>query len=142
MAEILKLGPGIFTVGEVGSPREFGGHVTVCALEPEHETDDDLTTLDGSTIGGDLTTKWAAKGEFVQDYLAGSLVKYAADNNGVRLPFKFVPSTAGALEVSGTLEVRAVKVGGDVKKKNTTEFEWPVIGDPTIGDTYTTTTTA
>lgn len=137
MAEILKLGPGIFTIGETASAEEFGGHTTVCALEPEHETDDDLPTLDGGTIGGDLTTKWNLKGEFVQDYLAGSLVAWAAANNGKRLPFRFVPSTEGVLETSGTLEVRAVKIGGDVKKKNTTEFEFPVVGVPAIGDTYT-----
>lgn len=137
--EITKFGPGIFTIGETASAEEFGGHVTEMTLEPEHESDDDLPTLDGEVIAGDFSTKWTAKPTFVQSYLAGSLVAYCAANNGKRLPFRFVPSTDGVLEITGTLEVRAVTIGGEVKKKNTTQGEFPVIGDPVIGDTYTAT---
>lgn len=141
MAEILKLGPGIFTIGETGTATEFGGRCTVMAITPEHETDDELQFLDGTSESGGLTTSWTAGGEFVQDYITGNLANWAAAQNGKRLPFRFVPSTAGVTEVTGTLEVRAVKIGGDVKKKNTSEFEFPVIGDPVIGETYTAATT-
>lgn len=126
------LGPGQITIGETGSGQEFGGQVTTCSLEPDYDQDDATHVLDGGTVAGDLTETWSLTGEFLQDYTADSLVLWCAEHSGEELPFTFRPRTDQPLQATGVLTVRAVPFGGDVKKRNTSEFEFTVTGVPAI----------
>lgn len=134
--ELSKLGPGLLTFGATASAQEFGGHCSTASIEPEHETDDDTPVLSGDTLAGDAVTNWTIKGEFVQTYGTGSLAVWAAKNNGAVLPFVFVPTTEGKVRVAGECTIRATKIGGEAKKRNTSEFEFPVKGDPDITEDY------
>lgn len=136
MATLSKLGPGLLSIGAVGSPKEFGTHVSEVKLTPDFDKDDDIPVLSGETYGGDEVTTWALNVTLYQDYTANSLLLWMHQNAGKEYPFTFVPDKGGAIQAKGTLRVRPAEIGGEVKKRNTTEVEFPVIGDPTL-TTYT-----
>lgn len=122
-----QLGPGTLTIGETGTPQEFASQLTACTLEPSFDTGDSTPVLSGDEIPGDTTESASLKGTMLQDYSGmNSTLVYCRTNSGQQLPFKFVPATSGGLGISGTLTMRSVSTGGDVKKKNTSDFEWPV----------------
>ena len=134
-----RLGPGRLTFGKTGSPTEFGSQVTKAALEPESEDGEILTVLDGTEIVDGDTDSYNLTGEFFQDYTTGmtSLIVWCKTNANTEMPFEFVPSTAGKLGVRGTVRIKPVKVGGDVKARNTTEFSFRGVGDYTFFATTT-----
>lgn len=136
MAELQKLGPGLLTIGETGSPQEFGAMTTKTELEPEYDKDDDLPVLSGEEYGGDETEKWTLRFDLLQDYTAESLNYWLYQNAGKTLPFTFVPNKEGALQAKGKVRIRAGKLGGEVKKTNSSEMELPVIGRPDITPDY------
>lgn len=125
------LGPGSLKIGLVASPREFATDLTKTELTPDTSSDDDVDLLDGSIESGEDTTKWALSGTLLQDYELDSLELYCFDHQGEEMPFVFTPNNEGAVSWSGMVKIRPVKVGGDVKKKNSSDFEFPVIGTPT-----------
>lgn len=121
-----KLGPGRLTFGTAGSPTEFGSQVTKCTLEPSDG--DTVAVLDGGEVtDGDFKLT----GEFYQDYASGmnSLIVWCKENAGKPMPFEFIPTTSEALGVKGQVTIAAVKFGGDIKKRNTTEFSFAGVGD-------------
>ena len=59
---------------------------------------------------------------------------YTWTHKGTIVPFTFTPSTVAGRSVTGSCRVAPLNLGGDVKKKNTTDFKWTVIGDPVLGD--------
>lgn len=136
MATISKLGPGLLTFGDTGSPQEFGGVTSEVSLEPEYDQDDNIPVLSGEEIEGDETEKWTLKFTKFQDYSAASLDLWLVQNAGKVLPFTFVPDKAGILKATGKVKIRAGRIGGEVKKKNTSELELPVLGTPTIDDSH------
>lgn len=125
-----KLGPGQLTFGETGSPTEFGSQITNARVEPSYDTEDPIPVLSGEELAGDETATYVLAGTFLQDYTSmTSLVVWCKENEGTDLPFTFIPSTAGGIQVKGTVKIRAVNVGGDVKTRNTADFEFPGVGD-------------
>lgn len=138
MANISKLGPGLLTFGATGSQKEFGGVTSEVSLEPEYDSDDAIAVLSGDEINGDETEKWTLKFTKFQDYTKASLDLWLAENAGEILDFTFVPDKEGALQAKGKVRIRAGKLGGEVKKKNTSELELPVIGAPKITGDYAT----
>lgn len=131
-----KLGPGLLTIGETSTAGDFSGRAIKVELTPDIDEGDALNYLDGSAEQ-DETETWALSGEFVQSFTTGDLAVWCNKNKGQQVPFNFVPNNSGAVQATGTLTVRPVKIGGDVKTKATTEFEFPLVGEPTITDNYT-----
>ncbi|MBF6483844.1 hypothetical protein IU431_06690 [Nocardia otitidiscaviarum] len=125
-----KMGPGSLILGPVGTELDISCQITKATLEPEFDKEDDLNTLCGDVLPGEETTTWKLSGEAVQDIAEGGLVDWTWANQGTQQPFKFVPSTAAAAEFTGTIVVRPLSVGGDVKTRPTSEFEFPVVGSP------------
>ena len=123
-----KLGPGLLTFGETGTPSEWGAQVTAAALEPEVEEGDALLFLDGSEDSEDTET-FNLTGTVAQSYDAQSLLLWAHENKGQTLPFTFKPREDQALTVTGQVKIRALKIGGDVKSKNTSDFSFPGVGE-------------
>lgn len=123
-----KLGPGRLTFGETGEPSEWGAQVTAAALEPEVDEGDELLFLDGSE-DTEETESYALTGTVAQSYDASSLLLWAHENKGQTLPFTFKPREDQALTVTGQVKVRALKIGGDVKTKNTSDFSFTGVGD-------------
>lgn len=132
-----KLGPGLLTLGETGTPKEFGTQISEGTLTPEYDADDPISVLSGDEYAGDETENWLLSIVLYQDYSAESLNLWLYENSGLEVPFTFVPSKDGALQAQGTLKVRASSIGGEVKKRNTSDVEFPVVGRPTIDANYT-----
>lgn len=134
-AKAATLGPGHLKIGLTGSPREFAAQLTKCAINTDTKSDDPIDTLDGSQVAGEDTYTNALAGTILQDYDLDSLEIYCFDNRGREMPFVFIPSNAGEVQWSGTVKIRPVgSIGGDVKKKNTSDFEFTIVGDPTHGE--------
>lgn len=140
MATADKLGPGQLTLGEEGTPSEWGAAVTEVLLEPDTDEGDALYFLDGSEDSDEETT-WTLSGKVAQSFDQESLLIWAKEHAGQQLPFTFRPRNEGALVITGKVTVRAVAIGGDVRKKNLSDFEWKCIGEPEHAFTALGTTT-
>lgn len=125
-----RLGPGHLTLGAAGSLQEFGSQVTKMELAPEYDDGDIVTVLSGEELAEDDAESWKLSGEFYQEHSMTGLVAWCKANSGQVLPFTFIPEDDADFKVTGTCKVRAVKLGGEVKKRNTTEFEFPCVGIP------------
>jgi hypothetical protein len=120
-----KLGPGRLTFGAAGTTQEFGAQVTKVTLEPADG--DSTAVLDGGRVtDGDYTLT----GEFFQDYSSmTSLIVWCKTHAGQSIAWEYVPTTGEVLAAKGVCEISEVKFGGDVKKRNTTEFSFTGVGD-------------
>lgn len=130
-----ELGPGVLDIGAEGTLTSFAAQVTKCALVPKHDEEDDIAVLSGEVVAGDLTTSWTIEGELLQDFGSASpksLSEWTLTNNGKTFPFTFTPNTGGTKKTTGNLQVRATQIGGDVKKRNRSDFTFKVLGTPEI----------
>lgn len=130
-----RLGPGTLSMGETGTPTDFSAQSINTKLSPEVNEEDAVTVLSGEEIDGDDTVSWKLSGTLNQTYDRAGLIYWCKTNALKKVPFEFIPS----LEDSdygwrGIVKVVPLEVGGDVKKKNTTEFEFKVIGEPDTFD--------
>lgn len=125
-----KLGPGFLTFGATGDEQEFGSQTTATLLEPSVDEEDNIPVLSGEELDGDETESYVLSGTFLQDYTGmTSLLVWCKENAGTVLPFKFVPNSEGGLQITGNVKIRAVSIGGDVKTRNTSDFEFKGVGD-------------
>lgn len=132
-----KLGPGVLRFGETASAQEFASQVTTVTLTPEFDAEDPVPVLSGEEVPGDETETYTIAGEFLQEFSMESLLVWCKANSGTVLPFVFTPNTNSGFTVTGSALIRAVAIGGDVKTSNTSEFEFPGVGDWAIEDTST-----
>ncbi|MGO2139831.1 MAG: hypothetical protein ACTH30_05415 [Leucobacter sp.] len=126
------LGPGSLSIGEVASPKQFAADTTKTSITPSTDSEDDTPMLDGSNESGADSTTWELSGTVMDKYTMESLFVWAAQNAGKELPFLFVPTRDGELEIGGVVKIRPFAAGGDVKKKNTNDFTFPLVGEPTF----------
>lgn len=112
---------------------EFACQQTNVRVTPSHdETGDELETLCGDKLAPDVKTSWSLAGTSIQDFDSpDGFVKYSVENNLEVVEYSWQPN-AGTFEVTGTVQVRAVEIGGDVNTRLTTDFEWPCQDDPTF----------
>lgn len=130
-----KLGPGTLTLGETATLKDFTSQVTNARWTPSVDQEDPIPVLSGEELADDPDFTSVLAGTFLQEYGVEALVKWCYDNRGVVVPFTFTPRTDSALSISGSCQVLPVEVGGDVKTRNSSDFEFPVIGDPTFDAT-------
>lgn len=119
-----QLGPGQLTLGNIGSPVEWGAQLTKMELIPDTKTDDPTPLVDGSEAPGDSTTTWTLSGEFLEDYSATGIIQWCFDNKDSSLPFTFIPNSGQALKAAGNIKVTPVGMGGEAKKTSKRTFEF------------------
>lgn len=129
-----KVGAGELILGETGAPLDVSAQTTSVKLTPNTETEDDVPVLSGDTLAGEDTDSWTLNGTFLQDLDPLGNVRFCHENRGQIVPFRFVPNSEDGTEISGECKIRPIEVGGDVKTKPTSDFEFPVIGVPVFGD--------
>ena len=131
---LLTLGgtPGIPLAPPTGG-EEFACQATNVTITPAFSDEGDLVeTLCGDTVLPTTKTDWSLTGTSIQDFDAvDSFIKYTWDNNLVEVPFLWQPNT-GTTVFHGMVQVRALVVGGDVNTRITSDFEWPIVGQPTV----------
>jgi hypothetical protein len=123
-----RQGPGLLLIDAL--PIEC--QASTITLTPEHEEEDGTAVLCNPTPAPELVTSWKLTGVAIQDWELPALtgfVELARTKNGQQVPFEWTPNTAVGVKYSGTVQVRAVLIGGEVGKQNTTDFEFPVVGD-------------
>lgn len=114
---------------------EYACQQTNVRVVPTHNEDGDTQeTLCGDVLTAATTTTWALQGTAIQDWDAvsgTSFIKYSWQHNLETVPFTWQPNM-GALVISGTVTVRALELGGDVNTRITSDFDWPIAGQPTV----------
>lgn len=130
-----KLTKGLLSIGETGTPIEWGGQVRAVTLAAEYDKEDDIPVLSGEKIDGDETKTETLSGTVLDDYSpAGSIFLFSKENEGKVLPFKWTPNAEdGGLVISGNIRMRQLAIGGDVDTRNENDFEFPIIGETTTG---------
>lgn len=134
-AEHHRLGPGRLALGETGTPTDFSAQSINTKLSPEVNEEDAVAVLSGEEIDGDDTINWKLSGTLNQTYERAGLIHWCFTNALKKVPFEFIPNSEESdYGWRGTVKVVPLEVGGDVKKKNTTEYEFKVIGSPETFD--------
>lgn len=112
---------------------EFACQATNVRVTPSHdETGDEVETLCGDKLAPDVKTSWSVAGTSIQDFDSpDGFVQYSVEQNLEVVEYSWQPNTS-TFEVTGTVQVRAVEIGGDVNTRLTTDFEWPCQDDPTF----------
>jgi hypothetical protein len=130
-----RLGPGSLKFGETGTPMEFAAQLTNARISPSINEEDAIDVLSGETIDGDDTIDWVVAGTLHQSFDKAGLVYWCFENRLTVVPFDFVPNTDEAdYGWRGNCKIVPIDAGGDVKTKNTSDFEFKVIGEPTTYD--------
>lgn len=130
-AKTYKVGPGELVLGETGTPSDFSCQFSDIALEPTKNTEDALKVLCGDEIPGDVSYAWALRGTLIQDLGDQGISLYCLSNAGKTVPFRFIPKT-GANGFSGNLVVDPTRIGGEVGRTATADFEFAVVGTPVL----------
>lgn len=129
----LTMGPGKLTIGSDTMLMQFESQVTECVLKPSVDNEDPVPVLSGEEAPGDRSESWTLEGSLLQDLGATtSVVEWLFTHRGELHPFTFVPATAKGKQITGTVQVEAVDIGGEARKKPTSDFEFVVIGAPTL----------
>lgn len=119
------------TITPAGGESDWSCQVTSATVEWSDDTEDDLNVLCGDTEPGETT--WTAT-------IGGSLVtdpdgaQWTWDNKGKKVSCLFIPSNAAAKQVVGTVVVKPLPFGGDVKTTATADFSFPYVGEPVMQD--------
>jgi hypothetical protein len=101
-------------------------------LVPSRDEEDGTPTLCDPKPAPLITTSWSLQGTAVQDWEEDDgFVEFCRNNDGTTVTFEWVPNTAKDITYSGSVQVRAVEFGGPVAAQNTTDYEFPVVGDIT-----------
>lgn len=98
-----------------------------------NEEGDRVETLCGDTLSPDTTRNDTLNITAVQDFTdPAGLIAYSWEHDLEKVPFVWMPTGAGGMGYSGTVEIRAIEVGGDIAKRNTSEVAWAVDGAATV----------
>lgn len=128
--KLLTLGPGSFSLGEIGTPLDMSCQLTSLAIEWEVDAEDAEPTLCGGSIGGARNYTATIKGSVFQDIETDGVIDYTWKHKGIEAPFKFVPDEAGTAMVTGRITIDPINLGGDVRTRVKSDFEWTCVGDP------------
>lgn len=120
-----KLGPGSLKFGLTGSEVEFAARCRSVAVEPEVDEEDPVPVLSGDETNEIGDESYVLSGSLFQDYDKDSLIVYCHVNAGQIVPFAFTPDNDKALQVKGEVQIRRIRIGGDVKERNESDFEFP-----------------
>lgn len=130
----VTVGPGVFTIGADTDLTNLSSQATGVKLVPSVDVDDPIRVLSGETVQGDRSETWTIEGTLLQDLGAtGSTTEYLFNNAGEEKPFIFTPANASGKQITGTLVVEAIEIGGEVGTNAMSDFEFAVIGRPVIG---------
>jgi hypothetical protein len=129
-----KMGPGSLTFN--AGAQVASAQVTKCSVEAEEsvKTTDAIPVLSGEELPEQesASLSWKLSGTVIQDIQAAGLVSFSWDNAGEEVTFVFVPNTVEDRQVSGTVRIVPLALGGDVDVRNTSDFTWKIIGTPVL----------
>lgn len=137
-----KMGPGTLLLGT--TPLDITAQITQCVLNPsENVNEGDITpTLSGEELidDDDVSYTYTLDATLFQDLTAAGVVDWSYDHKGEWHDFVFVPNNEEARGLSGQVRVSPIAIGGEVKKRNTSDISWKARGadaahpDPIFGE--------
>lgn len=131
--ESYVVGPGTLQLGDTGDELALDCQITSAVVSWDVDAEDDVPLLCGETAPGDEIFTATLSGNLFQDLSTDGVVEWTWAHKGESVPVVFIPSTAEAKEITGTIKIRPIDVGGDAKAKARSDFEWPFVGEPEIG---------
>lgn len=133
-----KLGPGTLKLGTAGA-EDVSCQVRACSVNPTEnvESAEAIPVLCGEEIAAEesVSYSYTLSGTVLQDLTAAGMVDYTWTNAGEEVDFEFIPVTALARKVTGTVRLVPLTIGGEVSKTDriTSDFEWTIVGTPVFG---------
>lgn len=114
-----------------GGEADFSCQITTATVEWSDEEEDTLAVLCGDEEPGEITWSASLAGSMVTD---PELAEWTWTNKGKKFSAVFIPSNVAAKQVVGTVVVKPLPFGGEVKTTATADFEWPYVGEPALQD--------
>ena len=132
-------GPGTLTFGATADKVDFSGQVSSTKIVPDSDADDAIDVLSGDQVPGEIRFSATLEATFLQDFDARGCIAWSWENAGETVEFEFIPATAHGARFTGSVVVQPMEVGGDVRKKNTSDIKWQTVGlpKPTFADPVT-----
>ena len=129
-----QLGPGVLTIGEVGSEIDCSCYVNSAQIEWTDSATDPTTKLCGAVRAGVTTFTAALNGNVDVD--AGNesgLFALSWAEKGSQQPFTFTPSTELGTTATGILTIKPLTFGASAYGDDlTSDIAWDIVGDPTL----------
>lgn len=120
----------VATITPTGGVQDISCQMNTSKIVPSEEVDadDDLPMLCGEDLAGDedVTHTYGFEGTYLQDITASGLIAYSYTNKGKQVACEFVPNTALGRKVTFPLRVVPIEIGGEVKKRPTSDLKWAV----------------
>nr|DAW00323.1 MAG TPA: tail tube protein [Caudoviricetes sp.] len=130
--EIRRLGPGVLKFGETATAAEFSARCSNVEVAPTISSESTVALLDGSDYVPEGSPGGEISGKVYQDYTMDGLVAWSWKQAGKTLPFVYQPVKAEKLQVKGKCVIQPIKIGGDVKKTNDSDFKFALVGMPDL----------
>lgn len=122
-----KLDDGTLKLGVAGV-MDISCQVTsaVAAASENVKTSDAVAVLCGDELAeeDEVTLTWTLSFNVVQDLAAAGVIAWSYTNAGTEQLFEFIPTTAGARKVTGTVRVVPISIGGDVRTRPQADNTW------------------
>lgn len=122
-----KMGPGTVKLG-VGGVQNISIQVTSFTVQfaESVETQAAVPVITGDELPAEETptVTWSVAGNVIQDLAAAGVVAYSWTNAKAELDLEFIPSTAAARKVTGTIVMVPINLGGDAKTRPQSDFTW------------------
>lgn len=118
-----------------GGEQDWSCQVTNAVVAWSDDTEDNIAVLCGDEEEGDVTWSAALSGTVIQDPGTESedgMVQWTWENKGKKFPALFIPSNTAQKQVVGSLIVKPLDFGGEVKTTPTSDFEWAYVGEPVL----------
>lgn len=126
-----KLKNGTLTLGDDTESFSAECQATNVRLVPEYETEDGVETLCGDREPDTLTETWTLEIEAIQDFTdPAGFQAWTWEHAGQVVPYSWKPNATGPT-FSGTVQVYALAVGGEVGARLTESTSWPCLEKPT-----------
>lgn len=128
-----RLGVGTLTI----DAQDYSFQMANVALEPDISDEDGTPTLAVPDPPPLATVSWNLTGSAIQDFTEAepvSFLNFLMDHALEEVPFVFTPNTADGTSYNGTCQIRPATIGGDAGTQITSDFELPVVGQPTRTD--------
>lgn len=131
--ETLTVGPGKLQIGDTENLTTFESQIRSAKLVPSVDKGDPIDVLSGEQAAGDRSESFTLQGTMLQDFgSTDSKTEWLFTHRGETHPFEYTPNNAKGKKITGQVEVEAIDIGGDVKAKAESDFEFQVIGAPVI----------
>jgi hypothetical protein len=126
-----QFGPGSLYIGAIGTPVDFSCLVNNATLTTSATTSDPVTKLCGTQFPGSSVFTAELAGNIDLDVATeAGLFQLASEHSGEIQEFRFMPSTAGALEARGQLVIMPIPFGAaNYGDDLAGDFTWSTLGD-------------